>query len=251
MQAPWVNGGSADIVIYTPPGYSTSGLDYPVIYEAPTNYSLWGTAVNTQLDYLIDNGDIPATIMVFISDVGAPFVPSECIDMYNGRQMMETYISKTVVNWVDDHYRTILDARARAIMGFSAGGFCAAMLALRHPDVFNTSIEFSGYFQAGSAGVNSTRPYRDQADMNAHSPDLLAEKLPGSDVMRLYFIVVSAPGTDFIGAQAAYFDKILKTYGFKFKEVDSIYPHGWTEVREETPGTLREWAAQMVRSGIW
>ena len=251
MPAPWGQGKTSDIVIYTPPGYETSGMEYPVIYEAPTNYALWGTSVNTQLDYLIDNGDIPAVIMVFVSDLGAPLVPSECIDTYDGKQMMETFITKTVIDWVDDHYRAILDPRARAIMGFSAGGFCAAMLALRHPDIFNTSIAFSGYFQAGAAGYNSAKPYHDQADRDAHSPDLLAESLPESDVIKLFFIIVSAPGTDFIGEQAAYFDKILKVDAFRFKEVDSIYPHGWTEVREETPTALREWGAQLVRSGIW
>jgi hypothetical protein len=125
------------------------------------------------------------------------------------------------------------------------------MLVLRNPDVFNTSIAFSGYFQAGAAGANSAKPYHDQADRDAHSPDLLAENLPESDVIKLFFIIVSAPGTDFIGQQAAYFDKILKVDAFRFKEVDSIYPHGWTEVREETPGALREWGAQMVRSGVW
>jgi enterochelin esterase-like enzyme len=254
LPAPWVNGDTTEISIYTPPGYDGSGLlTYPVLYEAPTPLSLWGsaTSVISALDYQIGTGAMPAAIVVFISEVGAVIAPSECVDMFNGTQSMETFISKTVVEYVDGHYRTIEDARARAIMGFSEGGFCAAMLGLRHRDVFSTTIAFSGYYMAASAGTNSQRPYRDQADIDAHSPDLLAPQIPVADRSKMFLIIVARPGTDYMGSQAAYFEKTLMKVGYSFQVIDSVQPHGWPQVRQETPGVLVAWGEQLVRSGIW
>jgi enterochelin esterase-like enzyme len=251
LPAPWAGGDRAEISVYTPPGYDSSSIAYPVLYEAPTVLSLWGTSVATTLNYEIDTGAMPAAIVVFISDGGAPYVPSECIDTFNGTQSFETYIAKTVVQYIDGHYRTIQDARARGTMGFSEGGFCAAMLALRNSDVFNTSISFSGYYVAASSGSNSRRPYRDQADMDAHSPGLLAQQLPVEDRSKMYFIVVARQDTDFMGAQASYFAKVLKAGGYSHMAVNSTWPHGWTQVRYETPVVLVAWGAQLVRSGIW
>lgn len=253
LPAPWVNGDTTEINIYTPPGYDGSGLSYPVLYEAPTPLSLWGpaTSVISALDYQIGTGAMPAAIVVFISEIGAVIAPSECVDMYNGTQSMETFISKTVVGYVDGHYRTMEDPRARAIMGFSEGGFCAAMIGLRHRDVFSTTIAFSGYYVAASAGTNSQRPYRDQADIDAHSPDILAPQIPVADRSKMFFIIVARPGTDFMGGQAAYFEKILNKAGLSFQAIDSVQPHGWTQVRQETPGVLVAWGEQLVRSGIW
>lgn len=253
LPAPWVNGSTTEISIYTPPGYDGSGLSYPVLYEAPTPLSLWGSATSaiSALDYQIDTGAMPAAIVVFISEVGAVIAPSECIDMYNGTQSMETFISKTVVEYVDGHYRTMADPRARAIMGFSEGGFCAAMIGLRHRDVFSTTIAFSGYYMAASAGTNSRRPYFDQADIDAHSPDILAPQIPMADRSKMFLIIVVRPGTDYMGSQAAYFEKILEKAGYSFQAIDSVQPHGWTQVRQETPGVLVAWGEQLVRSGIW
>ena len=166
MPAPWTGGTKStdEIDIYTPPEYDPNGArHYPVLYEAPTGLTLWnkGTDVITALDTLIDTGEMPASIVVFIDSIGAPYGDTECADSSNAPQWFERFISTTVVDYVDAHYKTIPQARARGIMGMSAGGFCAAMLAMRHPDVFSISISFSGYFWAGAAGTS--RPCRSAA----------------------------------------------------------------------------------------
>jgi hypothetical protein len=44
MPAPWTGGTTADVSIYTPPGYDPHGnLLYPVLYEAPTSLALWSS----------------------------------------------------------------------------------------------------------------------------------------------------------------------------------------------------------------
>ena len=47
----------------------------------------------------------------------------------------ETYVSKELVKWIDDHYKTLKDRKGRGITGLSMGGHGALYLALRHQDV--------------------------------------------------------------------------------------------------------------------
>ncbi len=256
LPAPWIGGSksTSEIDIYTPPGYDPQGSRlYPVMYEAPTGLTLWGkgTGVIQALDLLIDSGDIPASIFVFIDSVGPPDGDTQCADYYDGRQWFETYISKTVPDYVDQNYKTIRDPRARGIMGMSAGGFCAAMLTLRHPDVFSTSISFSGYFWVGAAGPSTATPFGSAAGVEAHSPALLAPVEAGTQRSRLFFVIIANITQDFYGLEASSFEKILSANGYKHLDVDSTYTHGWPQVRNETPGALEAWGAQLVLNGIW
>ncbi|HEX7495304.1 MAG TPA: hypothetical protein VF349_01595, partial [Candidatus Limnocylindrales bacterium] len=81
MPAPWIGGSkrTADVSIYTPPGYDPAGTQlYPVVYEAPTGLALWNgeTGAISELNSLIDSGGMPAAIVVFIDESGAPMMPT-------------------------------------------------------------------------------------------------------------------------------------------------------------------------------
>ena len=56
----------------------------------------------------------------------------------------ETYVSKELVGWVDDHYSTIKNRTGRAITGLSMGGHGALYLAFRHQDIFGAAGSMSG-----------------------------------------------------------------------------------------------------------
>ena len=56
----------------------------------------------------------------------------------------ETYISKEVPEYIDAHYPTIKDRRARAITGLSMGGHGGLFLGFRHADTFGGSGSMSG-----------------------------------------------------------------------------------------------------------
>ena len=255
LPAPWTGGTqkTAQVTIYTPPGYSPSGSQlYPVIYEAPTGLATWsgGTFV-AELDSLITSGTMPAAIVVFIDEAGVPISPSECVDSANGQQWFETYVTKTVVGYVDGHYKTIADPSARATMGMSEGGFCAAMLATRHPDLFSVSISFSGYYWAGTPAPDAMVPYGgNQALLDAYSPALLVPKIPEVVRASMYFIVVANWSQDYFGPQATAFDSVLTANGYAYLAVNSPYPHGWPEVQTEAPGALKAWGARLVISGV-
>ena len=56
----------------------------------------------------------------------------------------ETYISKEVPAFIDTHYKTIKDRRARAITGLSMGGHGGLFLGFRHSDFFGACGSMSG-----------------------------------------------------------------------------------------------------------
>ena len=56
----------------------------------------------------------------------------------------ETFVSKELVAFVDEHYSTLADKGHRAITGLSMGGHGAMWLAIRHKDVFGAVGSTSG-----------------------------------------------------------------------------------------------------------
>lgn len=69
----------------------------------------------------------------------------------------ETFVSSELVNYIDSHYPTVADRRARAITGFSMGGHGGMWLSIRHKDIFGAGGSMSG-------GVD-IRPFPDNWDM--------------------------------------------------------------------------------------
>jgi hypothetical protein len=256
LPAPWTNGPPTErIDIYTPPGYNPDGKQrYPVVYEAPFPYDLWDKSINigAVLDSLIDSGKIPPVIAVFLDDLGAPILDTECANSVDGSQWMDTFISSTMVSYVDSNYKTIAKATARAITGFSEGGYCAAILALRHPAVFGTSIPFSAYYFAGEGNPESGRPFAGSPSALADaSPMILAARLSPADRAQLYFVVIAQPSQPLYGSEAADFERLLNVENYQFVSLKAGLPHGWDQVRSELPAALEAWATHMTAAKVF
>ncbi|HEX7496795.1 MAG TPA: alpha/beta hydrolase-fold protein [Candidatus Limnocylindrales bacterium] len=256
LPAPWNNTSSATerVDIYLPPGYDPNGQKrYPVLYEAPFPYDLWDSSVNigVVLNTLIDSGAVPPMIVAFVNDYNALILDTECANSTDGSQWMDTFISSTVVSYMDSNYMTIAKASARAVTGFSEGGYCAAILALRHPAVFGTAIPFSAYYFAGEGNASAGLPFGgDQAALSAASPMILAAKLTPAERAELYFIVVAQPSQPLYGYEATAFERLLYTEGYQFVSLNAALPHGWDQVRQELPGALEAWAARLTAAGV-
>jgi len=69
----------------------------------------------------------------------------------------ETFISKELVRYIDEHYATLPQRESRAIAGQSMGAHGAMFLAIRHPDTFSVVVCLSG-------GVD-LRPFPDKWDI--------------------------------------------------------------------------------------
>jgi S-formylglutathione hydrolase FrmB len=80
----------------------------------------------------------------------------------------ETYISKEVPSYIEAHYNTIKDRKARAITGLSMGGHGGLFLGFRHAEFFGACGSMSG-------GVNlySTR---NKFDLIKRIGDTIAHK---------------------------------------------------------------------------
>ena len=132
--------------IALPPGYGSSRRRYPVVY------ALHGLPAGTLGYRSVPVARMAATaaahpvIVVAPQGASAAHPDDEWHDWGSGRNW-ETAISSELVSYVDRHWRTIPDARSRAIIGMSAGGYGAAMIGLHHPETFSVVESWSGYFR--------------------------------------------------------------------------------------------------------
>lgn len=55
-----------------------------------------------------------------------------------------SYLAHDVVNYIDQHYRTLANAAGRGISGLSMGGYGALHIGLQHPELFGALASSSG-----------------------------------------------------------------------------------------------------------
>ena len=151
-----VTGGRSGIslpaYVYLPPGYDNTTMRLPVI-EAfagfPGTPQTWFDVADPRVyvDREIQAGRMPPTIVVFPVQHASPTRDSECVDAVGGARF-DTYLTADVHDFVVARYRARADRAAWGLLGFSTGGFCAANLALRHPDRYAAGASLAGYFTA-------------------------------------------------------------------------------------------------------
>jgi len=259
LPAPWTGGltNHATIDIYLPPGYDSGTARYPVIYEPHQPLWAWeqGLHISAVLDNLIRTGSIPPEIVVFIGQYGGPYADSECADSWDGKEWFDRFLGSTVPAWADAHLRTIPTAAARSLLGFSAGGYCAAAAITHHPDVFGSALIFSGYFVAGissSTTPTAGRPFNDNPALEARvSPVKLVPGIPGPLRARMFLTLSADPANHFYGTQLTTFARVLDANGVAMAILPSPLGHSWTGVREQLPEVLEMLAARQARLGVF
>jgi enterochelin esterase-like enzyme len=138
-----LNDREVAIKVYTPPGYKKDGNDrYPVVYNlhgagGGSPERQWDRAGKTIAD-AVEAGTIDPVIYVFVNGLGDTFF----VDYADGSLKVESMIVKELIPWVDANYRTVASKEGRAVDGFSMGGYGALMLALRHPDLFESVVSY-------------------------------------------------------------------------------------------------------------
>lgn len=153
--------------IYLPPGYEEPAERYPVLYlfrghekewfDPYQDHSRGGTAIQHLADELIQSGSMGEMIIVGVSmtsDDGAvyglginflnPRKAREHAGIGSGR--FEDYFTRDVISHIDTTYRTIPERAHRGMDGFSLGGFCSVMLAIKHPELFSSVGSYDGSF---------------------------------------------------------------------------------------------------------
>ena len=149
IQVPATNIASPmDVNVILPESYATSeDKEYPVVYILhgyDGDYTSWLTLTEPKLDSLASHYD-----MIFVLPDGrdswywdAPADP---------KRKMESFFVEELVPYIDENYRTIADAKHRAITGLSMGGHGSLWLGMRHSDIWGSAGSMSG-------GVNINKP---------------------------------------------------------------------------------------------
>jgi enterochelin esterase-like enzyme len=136
--------GRLSLSVYLPPGYAEGRQRYPVIYflhglpASPVAYRHVGFLART-LDSLRQKAILVAPQGARDNDKDP-----EYLDWGPGRNW-ETAIAEELPRYVDGHFRTIANRRGRALVGLSAGGYGAVVLALHHLSDFSVVESWSGY----------------------------------------------------------------------------------------------------------
>ncbi|MFP5348140.1 MAG: alpha/beta hydrolase [Actinomycetes bacterium] len=146
------SGASAHVLVYLPAGYDPNAArTYPVIlglHGLPGNpQSFAGQNFFSSADQLTAEHKLaPSIFVVPMIDVPAG-VDTECINGPPGEPQTETWLSREIPDWAVSHLRVETDRTAWVTLGYSYGGWCAALLTMRHPDVFAGAIVLEGYFR--------------------------------------------------------------------------------------------------------
>lgn len=163
--------GRLQLAVYLPSDYRTNGKRYPVVYFLHGLPA--GSTAYQGSNFLADALDWTGRRAIIVAPQGARDNDSdpEYLDWGPGRNW-ETAIARDIVSYVDSHFRTISGRRGRAIVGLSAGGYGAVLLALHHLQSFSVVESWSGYFHptnpAGTAALDLGSPQAN-ARASAHT----------------------------------------------------------------------------------
>lgn len=127
-------------VVIKPDSYKKKKNSYPVVYLLH-GYDGWYSNWIIREPKLKDYADQYQLIIVCPDGGKSSWYFDSPID---STMKYETYIGKEVPDYIDAHYRTIKDRKARAITGLSMGGHGALFLAFRHSGTFGACGSMSG-----------------------------------------------------------------------------------------------------------
>jgi enterochelin esterase-like enzyme/fibronectin type 3 domain-containing protein len=137
-----VYGTNEQMMVYTPPGYSTSQR-YPVIYGYQgisagigTIFDTWCVGAGVVADNLIGQGIIKPVIIVAVND------------QINGDPTADTI--NCAIPYIDSHYSTYADADHRGLYGYSWGGMYCADIGCANLNTFHhISPSSPAFFSSG------------------------------------------------------------------------------------------------------
>jgi S-formylglutathione hydrolase FrmB len=130
-----------DTFVFLPPSYATETTRrYPVVY-ALHGYSIGAEQWTHEIH-------VPQTIEGTFAQGAREMIVvlPDSQTAHNGSMYsssattgdFERFIAHDVVAYVDAHYRTIPDRASRGLVGHSMGGYGAARIGMKHPDVFGS-----------------------------------------------------------------------------------------------------------------
>ena len=164
----------------------------------------------------------------------------------------ETYISRTVVYYIDNHYRTVASRRGRFITGLSMGGHGALSLLCKHPELYAAAGSMSGVLELTPStekyGVGKLLgPYQQFPERWKHNSVLyLIERLQGKNCGIVFDCGVNDP---FLESNRKVHQKMLES-GIAHHYCERPGGHSWEYWVQDLPRHLlffRQWFQQHSR----
>jgi enterochelin esterase-like enzyme len=153
-----LEGESADrdVFVFLPPSYAKDKhRRYPVVY-ALHGYSIgaeqWSHEIH--VPQTIEGAFAQSTkeMIVVLPDSKTIYGGS----MYSSSVTtgdFERFVARDLVAYVDAHYRTIADRRARGLAGHSMGGYGTSRIGMKYPDVFGSLYVMSPCCMSARTGA--------------------------------------------------------------------------------------------------
>lgn len=174
-----LEGESADrdVIVFLPPGYEQDkSRRYPVVY------ALHGFFIGAE--QWTHEIRVPQTISGAFAKGSRPMIVvlPDSKSVYGGSMYsssattgdFERFIAHDLVAYIDAHYRTIPDRVSRGLVGHSMGGYGAARIGMRHPDVFGSlyimspcCLSFNKMKPMDAATERAVRALKSPADSGA------------------------------------------------------------------------------------
>ena len=155
-------GARVSYHLYTPAAYERDAARrFPVVYWL--HGSGGGVQGIPQLAKLVDEaieaGDVPPFLLVFVNGLRLGMY----VDWKDGRAPIETMIVRELVPHIDATFRTIATREGRLIDGFSMGGYGAARLGFKYPEMFR-AVSIMGAGPMQDTLTRTPRASRKQVD---------------------------------------------------------------------------------------
>ena len=227
----WAEMGGRErrMVIYTPAGYEDLRRSYPVLYllhGMGGDEEAWLATGRLAeiMDNLIAKGKAEEMIVVMTNGctrhVAAPG--------YSHEGMWHPYMSGSmdgsfeamfpdIVEWVDNHYRTIERKDKRAIAGLSMGGFHTMQISKEYPTMFDYVGLFSAAIFRGQEGL----------EIYANLEAKLERQF--SEGVELYWIAIGRD--DFLYDENVKYRALLDAKGYTYTYRESEGGHVWRNWR--------------------
>jgi putative tributyrin esterase len=216
--------GRLRLAVYLPADYAGNRRRYSVVYflhGLPAAASSYKGA-----DFLARALLASGRQAIIVAPQGARDNDSdpEYLDWGPGRNW-ETAITRDVVGYVDSHFRTIRSREGRAIVGLSAGGYGAVMLALHHLGAFSVVESWSGYFHpTDPAGRRALDLGSANANANASAHAFVRTLRRGFARRPAFFAFYVGRGDARFRAENRLFDRELR--GARVPHLFRVYPGG-------------------------
>lgn len=167
------SGQTMQVLVYLPKGYDpAANAEYPVImgYHGFPGTPHSFTKVNflSELDSQSDAGDLHRSIVVIPQINNPSTVDTECVNGGPGQPQTETWLAKELPEWTVNHLHVRTDRQSWTTLGYSFGGWCAAAMTMRHPDIFSGGMSFEGYFEPDFG-----KSYQPLSKLQTHQFDLV------------------------------------------------------------------------------